>query len=218
MSSCGEKVASKCKNEVFYFWVGATPDFFLFVWCISFMQTDVAAIISEHTNLPKSTTSTTFACILKIFARIHTNFPPSKRDRGIPAFFCRAKRQAVTDIQLAFSSGDRRLGMARMLERLCGALELELRKLTQKVQRVPCVCVWRLQCGTCVILVYLLHWKIHPFFWLNIFNLDSYFQTRGPTCDISFVVFEDSETTHFDESYIVWLSCQCDEPSKCMNS
>ena len=218
MGSCGEKVASKCKNDFFDFWVGATSDFLLFIWCISFMQTDVAAIISEHTNLPKSTTSTTFACILKIFARIHTNFPPSKRDRGIPAFFCRAKRQAVTDIKLAFSSGDRRLGMARMLERLCGALELELRKLTQKVQRVPCVCVeasmWYL-CNTCVSFAL----KDSPlFFWLNIFNLDSYFQTRGPTCDISFVVFEDSETTHFDESYIVWLSCQCDEPSKCMNS
>ena len=79
----------------------------------------------------KSTTSTTSRVFVKKQTSIFP-FPPPKKKRpyrGIPY-------QAVTDIQLAFSSGDRRLGMARMLERLCGALELgEPRKVTQKVQK-----------------------------------------------------------------------------------
>lgn len=98
----------------------------------------MAAIISEHTNLPKSTTSTTFPCRF-----LQESIQTSRRQKGTVGSrhsFVGRKTQAVTDIQLAFSSGDRRLGMARMLERLCGALEVELRKLTQKDQRVPCVC------------------------------------------------------------------------------
>ena len=114
--------------------------------------------------------------------------PPQKATVGSRAVFCRGVGQAVTDIQLAFSSGDRRLGMARMLERLCGALELEPRKLTQaQSKEFHWGRDWRFQCGTCVIRTCIfLHFKDSPhFFWLNMFNLDSYFQTREAICDIS---------------------------------